>query len=54
LQFHHDRPWALKGADSVENVRLLCRAHNLFVSERELGVDVVAAKVAARRGESAA
>jgi hypothetical protein len=54
LQFHHDKPWALKGADTVDNVRLLCRAHNLLVTERELGSEVVAAKVAARRGESAA
>jgi hypothetical protein len=54
LQFHHDKPWALKGADTFDNVRLLCRAHNLLVTERELGKEVLAAKVAARRGESAA
>jgi hypothetical protein len=54
LQFHHEEPWALGGADAVENVRLLCRAHNLLVAERELGARRVAAKVALARSKSAA
>jgi hypothetical protein len=54
LQFHHDRPWALGGEDSVENVRLLCRAHNLLVAERELGAQEVAGKVTLARSKPAA
>lgn len=54
LQFHHDRPWALGGEDSVENVRLLCRAHNLLVAERELSAQEIAAKVALARSRPAA
>lgn len=54
LQFHHDVPWALGGTDDADNIRLLCRAHNLLVCEHELGAEQVAVKVATSRRKSAA
>jgi hypothetical protein len=49
LQLHHEQPWALGGADSVSNLRLLCRAHNRLEAELELGVDRVEQAVERRR-----
>jgi hypothetical protein len=34
LQVHHERPFALGGADTPDNLRLLCAAHNRFLAER--------------------
>ncbi len=42
LQFDHRVPVALGGESTLANVRLLCRAHNLFEAERVLGEDRVA------------
>lgn len=41
LEYDHIRPWALGGAsDDPGNVRLLCRAHNLFLARRDFGARV--------------
>jgi hypothetical protein len=37
LELDHERAWARGGDDSVENLRLLCRAHNQLLAEREFG-----------------
>lgn len=38
LEFDHIQPWALGGrSDLVENIRLLCRAHNLRLARRRFG-----------------
>ncbi|MFI5347546.1 MAG: HNH endonuclease [Elusimicrobiota bacterium] len=38
LEFDHIRPWALGGrSDIVENIRLLCRSHNLRLARRRFG-----------------
>ncbi|MDE2510100.1 MAG: HNH endonuclease, partial [Elusimicrobia bacterium] len=38
LEFDHVRPWALGGrSDSVGNIRLLCRSHNLRLARRRFG-----------------
>jgi 5-methylcytosine-specific restriction endonuclease McrA len=38
LEFDHVRPWALGGrSDIVENIRLLCRSHNLRLTRRRFG-----------------
>ena len=42
LELHHEHPFALGGPDSSHNLRWLCRAHNRFASERELGAARVA------------
>jgi hypothetical protein len=45
LQFHHQRAWALGGADTTENLSLMCRAHNRLLAERELGTERVAQSI---------
>lgn len=42
LEFHHQRAWALGGADSGENLSVMCRAHNRLLAERDLGVARIA------------
>jgi len=37
LELDHARAWAKGGEDSVENLRLLCRAHNRLKAEWEFG-----------------
>jgi hypothetical protein len=37
LQFHHRQAWALGGHDGVENLELLCHAHNRLYAERDFG-----------------
>jgi hypothetical protein len=49
LQFHHQRAWALGGADTAENLSLMCRAHNRLLAERELGAERVAQAIGDRR-----
>lgn len=41
LEFHHDDPFGKGGAHSVDNVRMLCRTHNLYLAERDYGKDVM-------------
>jgi hypothetical protein len=49
LQFHHQRAWALGGADTAENLSLMCRAHNRLLAERELGAERVTQAIEGRR-----
>jgi hypothetical protein len=42
LQFHHDNPFARGGDRSADNIRLLCKAHNLYMAEKDYGKDVIA------------
>jgi hypothetical protein len=37
LQIHHELAWAKGGADTADNLRLLCRAHNHLLAEEEYG-----------------
>jgi 5-methylcytosine-specific restriction endonuclease McrA len=37
LEFHHEDPFGRGGPHAVENVRLLCRAHNQHLAERDYG-----------------
>jgi hypothetical protein len=34
---HHDQPYARGGEATVENLRLVCRAHNALFAERDFG-----------------
>ena len=54
LQLHHERPWALGGTDSVDNLQLLCRAHNQLQAEPELGANRVAQAIERRRKQPVA
>jgi hypothetical protein len=49
LEVHHHLAFALGGAASFENLRLVCRAHNVWLAERELGRVFVQGKVAQAR-----
>jgi 5-methylcytosine-specific restriction endonuclease McrA len=37
LQIHHDHAWAKGGPETLENLRLLCSAHNQLLAEMEFG-----------------
>jgi 5-methylcytosine-specific restriction endonuclease McrA len=52
LQFHHQRAWALGGADTTENLSLMCRAHNRLLAERELGAERIAQAIERTRHRS--
>jgi len=38
LEVHHEWPWACGGGETVDNLRLLCAAHNRLLAERDFGV----------------
>ena len=42
LEFHHQRPFARGGDHSVDNVALLCRAHNGYLAEIDYGHEKMA------------
>ncbi len=42
LEFHHVEPHARGGDRSPENIRLMCRAHNAYLAERDYGEDLMA------------
>jgi 5-methylcytosine-specific restriction endonuclease McrA len=44
LEFHHERPFARGGPTTLENLRLLCRAHNGLHAERDFGREHVERK----------
>ncbi len=37
IEFHHDEPYGIGGESTVGNIKLLCRAHNAYESERFYG-----------------
>jgi 5-methylcytosine-specific restriction endonuclease McrA len=37
LEIHHEHAFAFGGASSLDNLRLLCRAHNALLAERDFG-----------------
>ncbi|MBX3226304.1 MAG: HNH endonuclease [Labilithrix sp.] len=45
LEVDHRQPRALGGAGTLENVRLLCRAHNRLAAEQTFGTEHVAHKI---------
>lgn len=53
LEIHHEHAFALGGATTFENLRLLCRAHNGFLAERDFGREHVESKKYARDGTAA-
>ena len=52
LEFHHETAWALGGADTAQNLKLMCRAHNRLMAERELGAERVLAAIEAKRANN--
>jgi hypothetical protein len=52
LQLDHIEPWAALGAPVAENIRILCRGHNLLHARNCFGAGHVAAKIAAWRADA--
>jgi 5-methylcytosine-specific restriction endonuclease McrA len=50
LELHHRTPWAVGGPDALDNLTLHCRPHNGLLARRDLGDDVIAARIRDRRG----
>jgi hypothetical protein len=48
LELHHKRAWALGGPETVDNLQLVCRAHNRLLAEIELGRDHVESAIGRR------
>jgi 5-methylcytosine-specific restriction endonuclease McrA len=44
LELHHHVPYAKGGESSVENLRLVCRAHNALFAERDYGAELMRSK----------
>ena len=42
LQYHHDHPWGRGGSREPENIKLLCRPHNLYMAEQDYGSEHMA------------
>jgi 5-methylcytosine-specific restriction endonuclease McrA len=42
LQFHHGHPFGLGGEHSVQNIRLMCRAHNDYLAQCDYGREAMA------------
>jgi hypothetical protein len=58
LEVHHHEPFARGGRATVDNLRLSCRAHNLFLAELDFGRGYMREKIteaerASRRGATA-
>ncbi|MBX3232558.1 MAG: HNH endonuclease [Labilithrix sp.] len=54
LEVDHRQPRALGGAGTLENVRLLCRAHNRLVAEQAFGAEHITRKIEEARAARAA
>ena len=54
LELHHEQPFARAGEASVSNIRLLCRAHNAFLAERDFGRTFVQQRIEQARAERGA
>jgi 5-methylcytosine-specific restriction endonuclease McrA len=37
LEFHHEQPFGRGGAATTDNIRMLCRAHNQLLAQRDYG-----------------
>ena len=43
LEYHHLHPFAMGGDHTADNVRLMCRTHNLYLAEHDYGQGAMAA-----------
>jgi 5-methylcytosine-specific restriction endonuclease McrA len=48
LEFHHIVPFAQGGLMTLDNLSLMCRAHNALLAERDYGRDFVKSRIANR------
>jgi 5-methylcytosine-specific restriction endonuclease McrA len=52
LEFHHIVPFARDGAMTLDNLCLMCRAHNALLAERDYGRAYMKSRVAKRQQQS--
>ena len=48
----HREPFAKGGDHDEENLRVLCRKHNMLMAEREFGASFVSKKIEGNRAQS--
>jgi len=53
LEIDHRVPFARGGTNTPENLRVLCRAHNLFLAEQTYGESFVREKIRAQQQQQA-
>jgi 5-methylcytosine-specific restriction endonuclease McrA len=51
LELHHEQPFGRGGAATVENIRVLCRAHNQLLAERDYGQAFMRERIERVKGE---
>ena len=51
LELHHEQPFARAGEATASNIRLLCRAHNALLAERDFGCAFMQRRIEQERTE---
>jgi hypothetical protein len=51
-QIHQQEPWARRGDDSLQNLRLLCASHNRLLAEQDFGREFIADRSGVRSAAS--
>jgi 5-methylcytosine-specific restriction endonuclease McrA len=46
LEFHHEQPFGRGGVATTDNIRILCRAHNQLLAERDYGRAFIQQRIA--------
>jgi hypothetical protein len=44
IEYHHELPYALGGPTTIDNIRLLCHAHNALAAEDDFGRELIERK----------
>ena len=52
LEIDHIKPHGKGGSSGEENLRVLCRGHNLLLAEREFGEEFMRGKIEGRKSQS--
>ncbi len=51
LELHHEQPFGRGGLATPSNIRVLCRAHNQFLAERDYGGAFMRQRIERAQGE---
>ena len=52
IQLHHHEPWARGGGETVDNLAILCAAHNRLLAERDFGKELLAQRIASHKRQA--